>query len=101
MRTLAIVFFAFALIFAVDAVRDQYRGIAMAFAPRMPLSASSLSAARILHAASASEATDPEGFRGLMAYQWIRVVLCIAAGYIFWHFYKRSRALDPFSPDAP
>jgi hypothetical protein len=86
---------------AVDAARDQYRGIAKASGPPSLISPSSLSAARLWTTFSAVEAKDSEAFRGLIAYEWIRVALCIAAGSSLWHFGQRSRKLDPFSPNAP
>ena len=101
MRAFAVIFLLLAVVLAVDAVRDQYRGIAEASGPPSFISPSSLSAARLWTTFSAVEATDSEAFRGLMAYQWIRLGLCIAIGASFWHFAQRSRKLDPFSTDAP
>jgi hypothetical protein len=101
MRVFAIIFLLLAVVLAADAIRDQYRGIAKTSGPPMLISPSSLSAARLWTTFSAVEATDSDAFRGLMAYQWIRVGLCIAIGASFWRFAQRSRKLDPFSPDAP
>jgi hypothetical protein len=88
MRVLAIIFFVLAVALTLDAARDQYRGLAEATAPRML-------------PASASKQNDPQGFRGLMAFEWIRVALCAGAGFTFWSLDRRSRRLDPFSPDVP
>ena len=101
MRAFAVIFLLLAVVLAVDAARDQYRGIAEASGPPSLISPSSSSAARLWTTFSAVEARDSEAFRGLMAYQWIRVALCIAAGSSLWHFAQRSRKLDPFSPNAP
>jgi hypothetical protein len=101
MRVFAVIFLLLAVVLAADALRDQYRGIAKASGPPSLISPSSLSAARLWTTFSAVEVTDSEAFRGLMAYQWIRVALCIGVGSSFWHFAQRSRKLDPFSPNAP
>jgi hypothetical protein len=101
MRAFALIFLLLAVVLAVDAARDQYRGIAKASGPPSLISPSSLSAARLWTTFSAVEARDSEAFRGLIAYEWIRVALCIAAGSSLWHFGQRSRKLDPFSPNAP
>jgi hypothetical protein len=101
MRAFAVIFLLLAVVLAVDAARDQYRGVAKASGPPSLISPSSLSAARLWTTFSAVEATDSEAFRGLMAYQWIRVGLCIAIAASLWHLAQRSRKLDPFSPDAP
>jgi hypothetical protein len=101
MRAFALIFLLLAVVLAVDAARDQYRGVAKASGPPSLISPSSLSAARLWTTFSAVEARDSEAFRGLIAYEWIRVALCIAAGSSLWHFGQRSRKLDPFSPNAP
>lgn len=89
MRMVAILLFLVAAYLAVDAVRDQRAGVATATAPRSVV------------AEAASRDADPEGFRGLMAYQWIRVALCAGAGYAFWQLASWSKRNDPFAPKAP
>ena len=66
MRAFAVIFLLLAVVLAVDAARDQYRGIAEASGPPMLISASSLSAARLWTTFSAVKATDSEACRGLM-----------------------------------
>lgn len=101
MRALAVLFFILAVVLATDAARDQTRGFAEALAPRMLIPASSLSVARLGNSPSAVQSDDPQGFRGLMAYQWIRVALCAGAGYAFLSLAAHLRRTDPFATKAP
>ena len=87
MRIVAVIFFVLAIAFAVDAARDQYRGIAEASAPRMGLPA------------IARKQDDPASFRGLIGYEWLRVALCLGAGLAFRSIGRTSRRLDPFATD--
>lgn len=87
MRVLAVVLLVLAALLAASSVRDQNRGIAEA------VGAKGIQA-------TAVKAKDPEAFRALMAYEWIRVTVCAGGGVIFWHLANRSRQLDPFTPDA-
>jgi hypothetical protein len=70
-----------------DAIKDDRRGVASAFAPtRTP----------ILEVASRADA--PELFAGLMAYQWMRASLAVCAGLVILGMCRRLGRCDPFSP---
>ena len=44
-------------------------------------------------------ADDPEQFRRLMGFQWLRGSLVVVAGFIFRGICCRADRVDPFSPE--
>ena len=88
MRIVAYILILVGLMCLVDAARDEHRGIASARSP---------SRSARLHIVSRAE--DPEQFRGLMAYQWVRGPLALLGGLIILGICRRADRLDPFSPD--
>ena len=47
---------------------------------------------------SADQVSQPEAFRNLMAYQWLRAFGALAVGAVILRLIKRQDSLDPFSP---
>ena len=88
MRALAYLLVLLGCIFIADATYDeQQRGVANAVSPRGG------------RHYVISRADDPEQFRNLMAYQWLRGPLFLCGGFIILGFCRRADRLDPFSPD--
>ncbi len=72
---------------AAHAAYDQNRGIAVVTTP-----------GRYPTVESADRVSQPEAFRNLMAYQWLRAVGALAVGAVILRLIKRQDSLDPFSP---
>jgi len=47
---------------------------------------------------TADRATDPEEFKNLMTYQWIRAVMPGSAGFFLLYLIRRNDRLNPLSP---
>ena len=88
MRVVAYILIVIGLIFLVDAAYDEYRGVAAAHSP-----------GRGGRLYVINRADDPNQFRNLMAYQWLRGPLALFGGFIILGFCRRADRLDPFSPD--
>lgn len=69
-----------------DAVVEQIDGHAKATSP-----------VRSIRVNDALRRTDPEGFRNLMAYQWIRAATVLGAGAILLAWVRKQDRLNPFS----
>ncbi len=88
MRFLGILLLVIGMGLLVDAIQDQRSGIASVVSP-------SSSAALNEEA----EEDDPEAFRNLMAYQWIRASLTIGAGLFCLAVLRRMDRTELFSPE--
>jgi hypothetical protein len=88
MRWLAYILIVIGLIFVADAAYDEHRGVADALSPGR---------GSRRHIVACSD--DPEQFRNLMTYQWVRGPLFLVGGFIILGFCRRADRLDPFSPD--
>ena len=89
MRVFAYVLIFIGCLFLADAAFDEYRGVAAALSPGRG------SQSHIIN-----RADDPDQFRNLMAYQWLRGPLVFFGGFIILGFCRRASRIDPFSPDA-
>ncbi len=72
----------------IDAVHDEVTGEAVASSPGR---------GGAIH--RIDRGADPEQFRNLMNYQWVRASLPALAGLFFLKMIRRGEQLDPLSPD--
>ncbi|MES2569019.1 MAG: hypothetical protein V4710_03070 [Verrucomicrobiota bacterium] len=77
-----------------DAAYDEHRGIAGAASPDGLLTGVSSHPPNVV-----KQAEDPQGFRDLMLYQWVRAPLALCAGLFILGLCRRADRIDPFSPD--
>ena len=77
-----------------DAAYDEHRGIAEAASPDGLLTGVSTSAPNVV-----KRDENPQSFRNLMLYQWLRSPLALCAGLIILGLCRRADRVDPFSPD--
>ena len=89
MRGFAYVLTLLGLFFLGDAAYDQYRGVAS-------VREGGRSGLRRLK--SVARADNPEEFRHLMTYQWVRGPLCLGAAFVFLAVLRRADRTDPLSP---
>jgi TRAP-type C4-dicarboxylate transport system permease small subunit len=87
MKTLAYILFLLSTGLFVDASIEQFSGHAKAYSP-----------IRNITLIDIYREKQPSEFKGIMAYQWIRVSLIAGAGYIFLSLGRRADSLDPFAP---
>jgi hypothetical protein len=88
MRSLAYLLIALGSILLLLAAYDEHREIASVMAP---------SRSMILIIVKKSD--NPQEFRNLMTYQWLRGFFLLGAGVIILGIVRRADRLDPFSPD--
>ena len=88
MRSVAYIMIALGIYLLGDAAYDERRGIAEARSP-----------SRNSRPNVVKRAEDPEEFRNLMQYQWLRAPLILCAGFIILGICRRADRLDPFAPD--
>ncbi len=87
MRVIAYILILLGLILIGDAAYDEHRGIASATSPT-----------RSAQYNIVARSKDPEQFRNLMTYQWVRGALLLLGGLIVIGICQRADRIDPFSP---
>ncbi len=88
MKFFAYLILGFGIWLFVDAVYDHYSGKAEAASPT-----------RSIQTITVDKTDDPNTFKGVMSYQWIRAFLFLVAGYFLLSWTNRAERLDPFSTD--
>jgi len=86
MKLLAYVLIAFTVLLIIEATRQQISGRADVLAP-----------GRSIQRFTAERDSQPEQYKNLMTYQWIRAVLPGCAALFLLHLIRRQDQLDPLS----
>lgn len=86
MRIAAYIIIVIGLIFLSDAAMEAWSGEALAISPG--------SGARVV---AAERSENPEEFKRIMSYQWIRASATLGGGLILLSFVRRADRMDPFA----
>lgn len=87
MKILSYCFFILTVVFLIDCLREQASGHVEVHYP-----------GRRVGGSIADRSRDPDLYRDLMNYQWVRIGLSGLLGVVFLSMKRRQDRLDPMSP---